>query len=67
MVDCALKIVKYLIHNPTRNLPIKIIAVQQLLSNSLLNKAQIGLMMAQPYEIINITNLDIQVETKPDR
>jgi len=67
MTACALKMIKYFTNTSSRNLPIKIITIQQLLTNSLLNKTQIGTLMAQPYEIINITNVDIQMDTKSDR
>jgi hypothetical protein len=66
LTGCAIKMITYFIHNPLRNLPIKITTIQQLLTNLLVNKTQITPLMTQPYEIINITNLDIQMETKPD-
>jgi len=67
MAGYALKMIKHFIYNPLRNVSVNTIAMQQLLVNSLLIKTQIGPLMAQPYEIINISNLDIQTETKSDR
>lgn len=66
MAACALKMIKYFVENPLRNLPIKTITIQQLLINSLFNKTQLVSLMAQPYEIINVTNIDSQVDTKLD-
>jgi hypothetical protein len=67
MAGYALQMIKHLIYRPLRNLSMKTSTMQQLLVNSLLIKTQIGSLMAQPYELINITNLDIQMEIKSDR
>jgi hypothetical protein len=37
------------------------------MTNSLFNKIQFGTLMAQPYELIEITNSDVQIENKLDR
>jgi hypothetical protein len=66
MTVYALKTIKHFIHTSLRNLPIEIITIQQVLTNSLVNKTQIVQFMAQPYEIIDVTNVDNQQGTKPD-
>jgi uncharacterized membrane-anchored protein len=67
MAGYALQIIKHFVYSPLRNLSMKTTTMQQLLANSLIIKTQIGPLMARPYEIIHITNLDIQEEIKPDR
>jgi len=67
MAGYALRMLKYFIANSVQNLPIKIVTIQSLMTNSLLNKTQFGMLMAQPYELIEISTSDVQMETKLDR
>jgi hypothetical protein len=67
MAAHAIRMFKYFIGNSLESLPFKIVTIQSLMTNSILYKTQFGTLMARPYELIEITNSDIQIENKIDR
>ncbi len=56
--------IRHLVNIPLRNFPMKIFAMQQLMTNSLVTKVHISVLMARPYEIVDMTNICTQDDTK---
>jgi hypothetical protein len=67
MKESALKIIWNFVHSSFRNSPISVLTIQQLLINSSRNKTHLVSLMAQPYEVINVSNGDSQMETKQSK
>lgn len=68
MLFYTLKLIKTLTFNGIRNFRVETLPFQNLLMNSLFNKLALGPMMAQPFELIDMTDIDlIKFETKPER
>ncbi len=67
MVIFVMKLIKQVVYHSFRQLPIEVIPIQQLVANSLFNKVQIGPLMAQPYELIDMSDVGVEIETKPER
>lgn len=64
----TLKLIKHLTFNGIRSLPIEILPFQQMLMNSLFNKTQLGPLMAQPFELIDMSDIGlVQFDTKSER
>jgi GH25 family lysozyme M1 (1,4-beta-N-acetylmuramidase) len=56
--------IRHLVQIPFGNLSTKFVAIQQFLTDTLFNKIHIGPLMAQPYEIIDVSTADTQEDTK---
>lgn len=68
MLFYTLKLIKHFAYSGIRSFPMEIIPFQQLLMNTLMNKTQMGPLMAQPFELIDMSeNWDIKFDTKPER
>ena len=67
MTGYALRVFKHLFMTSFRNSPVKILTIRRMMIYSLFNMNQIGPMMARPYELIDMTNVESQSEVKVDR
>jgi len=68
MVYNAVEFIDKLVHNSLPKFPTKPFMTQQLMTTSSLNKTRLIPLMAQPYEVINVTTGNTggtQDDTKP--
>jgi hypothetical protein len=68
MVHNTIDFVNELVHTSLQKLPIQLSTTHQLLTTTSLNKTRIVPLMAQPYEVVNVTTGDTgstQDGTKP--
>jgi hypothetical protein len=65
MVHNTLDLVSQIIHNSLQKSHKKPSITQQLMTTTLLNKTRIIPLMAQPYEVINVTTSGTQDASKP--
>jgi len=56
MVYNAVEFIDQFLHNSLPKFPTKTSMTQQLMTTSSLNKTRLTPLMAQPYEVINVTN-----------
>ncbi|CAF4660046.1 unnamed protein product [Rotaria sp. Silwood1] len=55
-MQVAINTIRQFVQHPLRDLPQQIFTIQQLVINSFFNRMPITPLMAQPFEVINITN-----------
>ena len=66
MAEYVLRMFKHVLINSFPISSMKFITIQQMMINSFIHTNQLGPLMARPFELIDMTNVENQMEMKLD-